>query len=476
MSCVQGVGVRRRVGVRAGSRWLGWLALALAALAVFAARSEAAPDWKEPKRLVAVDGPARELSLAVNDAGAAVLAWVERGDLRVATKAAPDRRWHASPRRFRVATRPQVAIDERGMATLAWEHFEGADFYLQAAVGRIGRGFGAAVPISGPLGEAQGRWQLAANRRGDRVLVWDEYRSQDFHGRPLNVYYPFAAAMSSRAQAWTAPVQLSASPALASGVGLDAEGDAWAAWRSYGPAPGIVAIRAAHYSGGSWGAEIGLSTAGEPAADTRPTVLVGPSGIAFVGWQASSGECTPGETRLRAAAFLPGLGAWSAPAGISRPGECLYEPRFAIGSSGGVDAVWTSVAKDKSYLMASSTMRADLNWGPPWRVAKIGAKPAGWEQCTHLCPGPPLAFPSLAVRGSAAVLAWLQPEAGLRAAFRPPRSFSSVWDPELLSRWSRAGSPVVAVDRLGEGLVVWPRKDAIMFSVTSRGAGWPTTS
>lgn len=435
----------------------------------------AARGWSEPEPVATVDEPASELALATNDAGAGVLAWVEGSGLRVATRRSSGVRWHRSPLRISLARRPQLAIDSQGNVVLAWEQWVGADLILKAAAGRPGKGFEPPASISGPLGEGQGHWKLGANRRGDAILVWSQYRTEDFFGRPLDRYFAFAATKSRGQNGWAPPVQLGTASGISPSVALADDGSATAAWRAFDESTRTHSVLAASYSSGAWGTAVPLSAAGEAISEEGPQVVESSRGITLVAWTNAGAMCeVPGEVSLSGVSFLPGLGAWSAPQRISRAGECPREVRLGIYPRGGVEAIWSSMSDAGSDLRSTSNQRADLRWSKPAQLARIGRVPPGFSECQHLCPGPPLAFPSLTIRGGAAVVAWAQPGVGIRAALRPPKTYSRSWgDPRLLFASSRSSipGPVASVDRRGRATVAWARKGAILYSVASPDSG-----
>lgn len=445
---------------RQRSRWIVSAAIAAAfgtALCLPSAAA-AAPLWLGPSQIAVSRHQNSDPAVATNSAGDAALAWISRGSLRLVLRSGARGPWRRSHRMFPGAVRPQIAIDADGDVIAVWEHWEGTSLVLQGSFKPAGRNWQGPTALSGDVGEGQGRWRLVMNPRGDAALVWSQYRVEDFFGHPLDVYMALARTMPRANGTWGPAVQLSspAADATSPDIALDDSGNLLAAWHeSERSAPATVraATGSAVATDGAWTSPVSLAaTDGE--GEIR--VAIGPASAGLVAWTQPGEGCGPrGAMSLVGASRAPG-GGWSAPAQISRAGECAVEPRVAV-THGESLAIWDSIGRTSSLEVAAAPA-GNGSWKVPTRLATIGLTPTG--HCRDICPGSPLAFGQLAVAANGqAVAVWSQPETGIHAALKPGRSIG--WQaPTALSLASnafgpRVGTSRIAVDPQGNAIAVW---------------------
>lgn len=203
--------------------------------------------WGAPLRLsnpgsAVLTGP----SLAVNAAGAAIVAWDEDGKIRVARGSAASGSWEQPVTISTPGTAPRVALDADGNATVVWT--SGAE--VEAASGTPAGEWEAPVEVSSTPGAPPSDLDLALDRSGNAVAVWLVGRS---------VY----AAARRQAGRWSEARRIS--PALASdpGIAVAPSGNAVATWTLAGD--GVVqAARLAAISG-AWESPVDISASGASA-------------------------------------------------------------------------------------------------------------------------------------------------------------------------------------------------------------------
>lgn len=412
---MRGDSVRGRSGRR---RRLSAVVIALLLLApASACAADRSPAPPGPETVATDEGSIGEPAVAIDRSGEAMLAWVAGGSLRLATRRSPAGRWHVSPRSFPGGLRPQLAMDSAGDAILAWEEWEGSALVIETASRPAGHAWGPATPLSGAIGEGQGRWHLTMNARGDAAIVWSQYRHQEFP--PLDAYYVLAATMTASSGTWSRPSELTtpaggASPDLA----LNAHGEAIVAWRAYDQSTRTLSVEAAFGSmgpaGAAWSAPVALSGAGEYITEEGPRVAIGEDGGALAIWGDLGRPCPNGLPSAISAASVTPKGSWSAPITISRRGECPTGVRLAIDAAGGTTALWESLGSHATDLRAASGRLTGNEWAPPEHLATVGMLPGKFTGCIDFCPRPPAGLARLVVtRGVGTFAAWRQEGVGI---------------------------------------------------------------
>ena len=407
--------------VRGGSGWRRRLSAVVIALLLLAPASAGAavpsPASPGPVTVATYEGSIGEPAVAIDRSGEATVVWVAGARLRVATRRSPAGRWHVSPRSFPGGVRPQLAMDSAGDGILAWEEWEGSALVIETAFRPAGHGWGPATPLSGAIGEGQGRWHLAMNARGDAAIVWSQYRHQEFP--PLDAYYVLAATMAAGSGTWSPPRELTTpaggtSPDLA----LNGGGEAIVAWRGYDRSTRTVVVQAtfgsASEAGAPWSAPLAISGSGEYITEEGPRVAIGEDGGALATWGDLGRPCPNGLPSAIAAASVTPKGSWSAPITISRRGECPTGVRLAIDAARRTTALWESLGSHATDLRAASGRLTGNEWAPPEHLATVGMLPGKFTGCIGFCPRPPAGLARLVVtRGGGTFAAWRQEGVGI---------------------------------------------------------------
>jgi hypothetical protein len=219
---------------------------------------------------------------------------------------------------------PRVAMDAAGDAVVVWKRKNGTNFIIEASSRAAGGIFTAPVPLSA-AGQDAASPRLAMSAGGRAVAVW--HRS---NGTNLIV----EAASFTAGGSWSAPVPLSApgEDAEVPQVAMDAAGDAVAVWERFNGTNEIVET-ASLAAGGGWSAPVPLSAAGQDASAQR--VAMDANGGAVAVWDRFNGT-----NLIVEAASRPAGGSFGAPVPLSAAGQDAEEPRIAMSAGGDAVAAW----------------------------------------------------------------------------------------------------------------------------------------
>ncbi len=342
---------------------------------------------------------------------------------------------------------PQVAVDPQGNATAVWWRYDGADFIVQSAERPAGGAWSEPVDLSVAGEEATGPG-VAVDPQGNATAVW-----QRSDGAKKRVQ----ASERPPGGAWSEPLDLSAAgedaeePQLA----VDPQGRAIVVWGRFDGA-NLIVQSSERPPGGAWSEPVDLSAAGQNGLE--PEVAVDPQGNATAVWWRSDGS----HSRVQAAE-RPAGGAWSEPVDLSAAGQDAEIPQVAVDPQGKATAVWQRT--DGSNRIAQAAQRlAGGAWSAPDDLSAEGQN----------------AFnPQVAVdpQGNATAV-WGRSNGShfiAQAAERPP---GGAWSGpvDLSAPGQDAEEPQVAVDPLGNAIVVWWRSDGSHFRVQAAerpaGGAW----
>jgi hypothetical protein len=235
---------------------------------------------------------------------------------------------------------PQAAANAAGNAVVVWA--DGG--VVRAAARSTGGAWSSPVSLSA-IGEAASSPVVAVRADGSAVSLWTAQRATDT---------VIESASRSAAGAWTAPVVLSASGAVASSpqVAVDGAGNTTAVWAT--SAPSVVA--ATQTPGSGWSAPKLLAAA--PNSVYNLHLAVNPGGAAVVGWSTgASSRPHTGNVVTR-----PSGGSFGGPITLVQTGgrpiqSALGTFTVAIDQAGRATAAW-----DIAFAYAASQL-ADGSWG-----------------------------------------------------------------------------------------------------------------
>jgi hypothetical protein len=297
---------------------------------VQAAIRPAGGPFGEPVTLSATGTVSVHPQVAVNAAGAAIVAWEHVAGQEVVIQATVRPAGGSFAAAVDVSAAglqgepPGVAMDNAGNATVVWTQTSAAGSTAQAATWPAGGpAFSAPVDLSA-TGEVSSP-QVATNATGETVAVWEHV---DTNTRFVQ------AAIRPAGGGFSPPADLSlfGGDAIAPQVAIDADGNAVAVWARFDGATRVVQI-GTRPRDGTFGLPGTLSLAGGEAR--APQVAVSPGGDIVVAWQRSDGA----NTIVQAVARRAGAG-FGATADLSAAGRDAIEPQVGIDADGDAVVAW----------------------------------------------------------------------------------------------------------------------------------------
>jgi len=288
--------------------------------------------------------------VALAPGGGAVVAWVRFDGERFVIEAAvrtpsgsfgPPIPLSAPGRVFAV---PRVAVDAAGRVAVTWNRSDGRPTMVEAAVGTLADGFGAAQALSAP-GEDAYDPQIALLPAGGALATWT--RSDGAHTR-TQLAVIGADGGAAQATSVSAPGADARQPRIV----VDAAGAALVVWRRGAAGAERVQVMT-RGSDGAAEAPADLSAAGVPAAD--PGVALDGAGRAVVTWRRADGS----DPRVQVATRDPG-GAFTPPVDVSARGAVVADPGVALDGAGNGVVVWRRADGDDDIVQI-----AGLDDAPP---------------------------------------------------------------------------------------------------------------
>jgi hypothetical protein len=306
-----------------------------------AVRPAASRTWRAADDLVPTGRDANAPQVAIDARGDATVVW-QRSDanglhyIQSATRRAASGTWQ-QPQNLSTpgpnALGPRLAIDERGDAIAVWRYAVGATHVIQAAVRAPSGGAWLPAQRVSPAGDDAYTPQVALDARGDATVVW---RNRPYASRPV-VRATTRAAASGR---WHAARTLSALGGAASApqVAVNRRGDAVTVWQRRFRRSGITIIEAATRKGaiGRWAPPRRLS--GSEGASMAPQVAIDARGTAAAVWTADVNRDT--ELFVQAATRPAGSPTWRVRRNLSDTRVQADAPQVAFGPRGPAIAVW----------------------------------------------------------------------------------------------------------------------------------------
>ncbi len=200
--------------------------------------------------------------------------------------------------------------------------------------------------------------RLALDPAGDAVAAWYSLSGTNYIVR---------AASRPAGGSFGAPVSLSATGQNADEpqVAIDPAGDAVAVWRRSNGTNYIIQA-ASRPAGGSFGAPVDLSLAGQSAA--VPQVAFDPGDNALVVWSSFNGT-----NNVVQAASRPVGGSFGAPADVSPSGQDSEYPEVALDQAGDAVLVWMGKVGTGSYIAQATTRPAGGSFGTQLDLSTSGA-------------------------------------------------------------------------------------------------------
>ncbi len=324
------------------------MVLSSLALALSAGAAHAAPQgpWVLPAEDLSAPGEdAEDAQLAAGPDGTATAVWIRSdgsNDIIQAATRPPGGPFGApvdlsAPGQD--ADLPQVVTALDGTTTAVWRRDDGTNDIIQAAIRPPGGSFGTPVDLSAAGQDANGP-QVSAAPDGTTTAVWRRSNGANFI---------IQAATRPPGGSFGTPVDLSATgqsgfnPQIANG----ADGTATVVWTGDNGFNNIIQA-ATRPSGGSFGTPVDLSAPGQSAFNAR--VATATDGTATVVWGRPNGV----NTIIQSATRPPG-GSFGAPVNLSAAGQDASGPEVAAAPDGTMTAVWYRSA-GSNFIVQAATM------------------------------------------------------------------------------------------------------------------------
>ena len=273
--------------------------------------------------------------------------------------AAPQGPWVQPPADLSVtgqdADLPQITTAPDGTATAVWSRFNGSNSIIQAATRPPGGSFGTPVGLS-TAGQTAVNPQIATAPDGTATAVWQRSDGSDFI---------IQAATRPPGGSFGAPVDLSAAGQSAGDPQITTapDGAATAVWSRSDGSDSIIQS-ATRPPGGSFGTPVDLSAAGQDALE--PQITTAPDGTATAVWQRPNG----GDDIIQAATRPPG-GSFGTPVDLSAAGQDALEPQITTAPDGTATAVWYR-SNGSNLIIQAATRPPGGSFGTPVDLSEVG--------------------------------------------------------------------------------------------------------
>ena len=356
------------------------------------------------------------------------------------------------------ADEPHVGIDIRGRALAVWSQVVAGsgERRLMASAGTAS-GWSAPVRVDSGSGDTAFARLALDPASGRAVLMWRQLDgTADLWARP---YDP--------ATGWGAPLRVDNQPGTVGqvDVGMDAQGNAVAAWEQAGPATRI-SIYGARFSAatGSWSVPVLLeSNETVGSADASPVLAVAPSGDAVAVWKRSDGV----SGHLWANRFTP-AGGWGTAAEVvtdAGTSQTIGGHALALDARGQGLLVWG---------------QADLvggTWNSGLQFKRL--TDGGWQTASTPVGGSVqtrqgyISQPVLAMNAAGtALLAWRREDDSVMAttAVAGAASFGAPVQLRAAGTPALTALPTVGIDAVGNGVLAWTDNDLWVARLT--GGAW----
>jgi hypothetical protein len=300
-------------------------------------------SWSPPVTVTPDDQASKQPRLAIDGNGNAVSTWIREqasGATARQTQAArltatglwghPVNLYAPAATTAAPGETSDVALNLAGRGAAVWVRATGTastDLVVQGAI--FNGSWGTAVDLMPVSGAGVTSPRVGIDDDGNAIAAWVQV---------LDGSTVVRAARYAMGAAWSAPVTVSLpGDVVADGIslGVDGAGNAIAAWVSI--AGGVPTLSASQYSEltSTWSAPAAIGPVGRSLSVVR-LALNRAGSAGFVAFRSFEGA----RDVVRAARFDPAVGAWSAPALVSTPGQDVFDLDIAVDEQGRAVAVW----------------------------------------------------------------------------------------------------------------------------------------
>jgi hypothetical protein len=252
---------------------------------------------------------------------------------------------------------PAIAMDSRGDATVAWQHYNGQVNLLEAASCPPGVEFGPPVELTieeeGPDEfQNSGPPVITMNSRGDTAVAWKSNKrstgQSSPHG-PYNIQVATKPAGGVFGQRINLPEELDGSPSIA----MDALGDTTVVWGD--PNASSTTIKASTRTAPSANFDKPVTIDESLDLKNPPEIAMDEAGNAIVAWAAESISTS---TRLIGGSFGDPI--------ILNPGTNNIQPSLAINDEGDGVMAWVEREALGNFIKASTKQTINAFGNPTY--------------------------------------------------------------------------------------------------------------
>jgi hypothetical protein len=354
-----------------------------------------------------------------------------------------------------------LAVNDAGVALVAWT--EGAESALWVNRYVPGSGWGSPERIeSGGLGSRTPEIAIAPN--GTAVLVWEDTA---LPGEiRANHYTPSSG--------WATAVRISpeTGSAYAPHVAMDGNGNAISAWQQIDSEANYVVLAARFTPAGQW-EEAQSIDSGTAGYESWPDVAMDPSGNAVVVWH---GYDSQGDAGILANSYTLQEGwAGAQPANTPTDRGTAYWPDVDMDAEGNAIAVWVQADYEGDVWTEgvwSNRLTQDGGWGTAESFETTDSSDPRDPQISMNAGGVAIAIWQRVENGGGRYTIW-------SARYDPARGWDPEEQVDVDRGDQDYGYyPQVAVDPLGDALAVWQGGSADPHVWSSRGTldeGWESS-
>jgi hypothetical protein len=339
------------------------------------------------------------------------------------------------------AFRPKLAVDAAGNALAVWHSFDGNLFNVMWSGFTPNAGWSPQALIQNPTASKQLEPQIAIDRQGNAVAVWQQFDGSRF--RIVSSRYLAGSGWTALQAADSGAGDSHAGDAFQPQVALDSQGNALIVWQQFDPVADQVNLWANRFSvaANAWGTALELGQAESLIdPDRTPRIVFDTNDNALAVWnQPLAG--------VWADRYLAGSG-WQVPQVIGS-GSGTDHPDVDFDAHGNARAVWEQAVGGQRFIWTNA-LTASAGWGKPAQIE------------THT--GGDATRPRVAVDASGNTLAaWQQRDDARNSSdIWAARFAGSGWSaPERISNDAGAAAgTALAKDTQGNVLAVWEQFDA----------------
>lgn len=335
--------------------------------AVQSSQTKVGGAWSKPATLSKLVGNAYYAKLALNQQDNPIVVWAQKkgSTFVIQTTELAEKGWLVPVTLSipggadNIATKPQIAISDKGNIVVVWQRNDGVNNIIQAVTRNNNRSWSHPddLTVSVPEGLGDIDPQVAIDAKGNAIAVWVHTPTQTVQ-----------ASVKTQNGPWSLPSILSDAGETVSQpqVAFDAFGKAIVVWTRYDGTNRIIQSTSCN-SNGNWASPVDLSESGQDAVN--PQLAIDSGGNAFVVWQRSDGV----HTIIQAATKQGGRTSqdWSPATDLSLPGEDASDPKISINANRLVGVIWKR-SDGANFIIQVTTKVPGNPWAPPVSISAPG--------------------------------------------------------------------------------------------------------